>query len=400
MEKIRTLEDLDVAGKKVLIRVDYNVPMDEQGNITDDTRIAKSLDTLRYCLDRNARLILMSHLGRPKGEPNPKYSLKPAAAHLSKLIGRSVKMLPDCIGAEVEKQVAAMKPGEIVMLENLRFHAGETKNDPEFSKKLASLGDVYVNDAFGAAHRAHASTAGVTEYLPSAAGFLLQREVDYLGKAISNPDRPFVTILGGAKVSDKIKLISNLMEKADTILVGGAMAYTFYKVMGIGIGNSKFEPEGVPAAEEALKKAKAKKFELIFPEDRLISPGIDRGAESKIVDSDIPDGWSGFDIGPKTVAKFKTYLAKARTIVWNGPLGLFEIEAYRKGTKEIAEYVAGLNATKIIGGGDTAAAIRLFGLDDKMTHVSTGGGASLEFLEGTELPGVAVLYKQNSRSAR
>jgi len=397
---IRTIEEIDVTGKRVLIRVDYNVPIDDAGKITDDIRISKSIDTLRYCLERNARLVLMSHLGRPKGEPNAKYSLKPAAEHLSKLLGREVKLLPDCIGSEVEKQVGAMKAGEIIMLENMRFHPGETKNDLEFAKKLAALGDVYVNDAFGAAHRAHASTSGVTEYLPSAAGFLLLKEIAYLGKAISNPDRPFVTILGGAKVSDKIKLIKNLMDKADTILIAGAMAYTFYKVMGIKIGNSKFEPDGVPAAEEALKKAKEKNFPLIFPEDRLISPGFDRGSEAKVTEDDIPDGWSGFDIGPKTIETFKSHLKNAKTVVWNGPVGLFEIEAYRKGTRAIAEYVAGLNATKIIGGGDTAAAVRQFGLDKKMTHVSTGGGASLEFLEGTELPGIAALSKEKVRAAR
>lgn len=398
MESVKTLEELPLNEKRVLIRVDYNVPMNEKGEITDDTRISKSLNTLRYCLERKAKVILMSHLGRPKGVPDAKYSLKPAALHLSKLLGKPVTMLPDCVGPEVEKAVQSMQPGDIVMLENLRFHAEETKNDAAFSKKLASLADLYINDAFGAAHRAHASTVGVTEYLPSAAGYLLALELRYLGKAITNPDRPFVTILGGAKVSDKIKLISNLIDKADTILIGGAMAYTFYKVMGIAIGNSKFEPEGVPAAEEALKKAQAKNFPLLFPDDRVVATSIETAAQSKVIDTEIPDGWSGFDIGPKTVEKYKKVLAGAKTIVWNGPVGLFEIKPFDKGTYELAKFVAGLSATKIIGGGDTAAAVRQFGFDSQMSHVSTGGGASLEFLEGTQLPGVVALANKSTVS--
>lgn len=398
MDSVKTIEELSVNDKRVLIRVDYNVPLNEKGEITDDVRISKSLDTIRYCLERNARVILMSHLGRPKGTPEAKYSLKPAAVHLAKLLGKPVTLLQDCVGPEVEKAVQSMKAGDIVMLENLRFHAEETKNDSAFAKKLASLADVYVNDAFGAAHRAHASTAGVTEYLPSAAGFLLSLELRYLGKAITNPDRPFVTILGGAKVSDKIKLISNLIDKADTILIGGAMAYTFYKVMGIGIGNSKFEPEGVPAAEQALKKAKDKNFQLLFPVDRVIAQSIDTAAQSKVIDTEIPDGWSGFDIGPKTVENYKQVLASAKTIVWNGPVGLFEFKPFDKGTYELAKFISTLNATKIIGGGDTAAAVRQFGFDKQMSHVSTGGGASLEFLEGTQLPGVTALAQKSSVS--
>ncbi len=394
MSKVKTIKDLQLNDKRVLIRVDYNVPLNEKGEITDDIRIAKSVDTLRYCLERNARVILMSHLGRPKGAPEAKYSLKPAADHLAKLLGKPVKLLGDCVGPKVEKAVQAMQPGDVVMLENLRFHAEETKNDAGFAKKLASLADVYINDAFGAAHRAHASTAGVTEYLPSGAGFLMSRELEYLGKAITTPDRPFVTILGGAKVSDKIKLISNLIDKADTILIGGAMAYTFYKVMGIGIGNSKFEPDGVPAAEQALRKAKEKNFQLVFPDDRVIAPSIDEASKAKVIDTAIPDGWSGFDIGPKTVERYKAILAKAKTIVWNGPVGLFEVKPFDEGTRALAKFIAGLNATKIIGGGDTAAAVRAFGLDTQMSHVSTGGGASLEFLEGTQLPGVTALCEK------
>ncbi|MBU3758989.1 MAG: phosphoglycerate kinase [Candidatus Omnitrophica bacterium] len=398
MESVKTIEELQVQDKRVLIRVDYNVPLNERGEITDDVRIAKSLDTLRYCLERGARVILMSHLGRPKGTPEAKYSLKPAALHLEKLLGKPVSLLGDCVGSEVEKAVQSMKAGDIVMLENLRFHAEETKNDLTFAKKLAGLADVYVNDAFGAAHRAHASTAGVTEFLPSAAGFLLAQELRYLGKAITNPDRPFVTILGGAKVSDKIKLITNLIDKADTILIGGAMAYTFYKVMGIGIGNSKFEPEGVPAAEQALKKAREKNFQLLFPVDRVIAQSIETASQSKVIETDIPDGWSGFDIGPKTVEKYKQVLAGAKTIVWNGPVGLFEFKPFDQGTYELAKFISTLQATKIIGGGDTAAAVRQFGFDKQMSHVSTGGGASLEFLEGTLLPGVTALANKTTVS--
>lgn len=393
MNNITSVKDLALKGKKVLIRVDFNVPMNDQGVITDDARIVKSLDTIKFCLDNGAAVILMSHLGRPKGAGfEEKYSLKPVAAYLGKVLGKDVKMLSDCVGDAVKAETSKMQSGEIALLENLRFHKEETANDPAFSKQLAELAEVYVNDAFGAAHRAHASTAGVTEYVPvSAAGFLLAREIEYLGAAITNPQRPFVTILGGAKVSDKIKLISNLMEKADTILIGGAMAYTFYKVMGIGIGGSKFEPEGVGAAEECLKKAKEKNFPLVFPVDRLIAKSPDTAADNKIIETDIPDGWSGFDIGPKTVAKYSEILKSAKTIVWNGPVGLFEIDEFGKGTKALAECVAECSATTIIGGGDTAAAVKKYGLEDKMSHVSTGGGASLEFLEGKELPGIAAL---------
>ena len=307
------------------------------------------------------------------------------------IINKKVELLPDCVGPEVEKRVQALKSGEVVLLENLRFHPEEEKNDPEFSKKLASLGEVYVNDAFGTAHRAHASTVGVTKYLPSVAGFLLAKEVEYFGKAITNPDRPFVTILGGAKVVDKVKLISNLLEKTDTILIGGAMAYTFYKVLGIGIGNSKFDPAGEGAAREALAKSKAKGVPIVLPVDRVIAQKMEKGTPTQVVTGDIPDGWSGFDIGPASIKAFKEILAKAKTIVWNGPLGLFEIPPFDQGTREVAKFVADLKATTIIGGGDTAAAVTQFGLDSKMSHVSTGGGASLEYLEGTVLPGVAAL---------
>ena len=387
----QTVQDIDIKNKRVLMRVDYNVPLDENLKITDDARIVKSLDTVKYILKENAKLILMSHLGRPKGGSDTKLSLKPAAERLSKLLGKNVELTSDCIGTEAENKVKALKNGEVLMLENLRFHSEEEKNDPAFAKKLASYGDVYVNDAFGTAHRAHASTEGVTKYLPAVAGFLLAKEIEYFEKVVSNPDRPFVTILGGAKVSDKIKLISNLLNKADILLIGGAMAYTFYKVLGIGIGNSKFDPAGVEAAKDALALSKSKNVPIILPVDRVIAEKMEKGTPTKVISTDIPDGWSGFDIGPESVKKFKEVLAKAKTILWNGPLGLFEIPPFDQGTKEVAEYIVTLKATTIIGGGDTAAAITKFGLEDKMSHVSTGGGASLEYLEGTVLPGVAAL---------
>ncbi len=390
MEK-QTVRDIDLKKKRVLIRVDFNVPLNEQNQITDDARIVKSLDTLRYCLGEQAKVILMSHLGRPKGKPEPQFSLKPVAEHLSKLLNQRIELLPDCVGPAVEGKVKSLGEGQAVLLENLRFHNEEEKNDPAFAKQLASLGEVFVNDAFGAAHRAHASTVGVTKYLPSVAGFLLAREVEYFDKAITNPERPFMTILGGAKVSDKIKLISNLLDKADAILIGGAMAYTFYKVMGIKIGNSKFEPAGENAAREALEKAKSKKIPFLLPTDRVIAEKFEKGAVNKIVTGDIPDGWMGLDIGPETVQKYKEVLAKAKTIVWNGPVGVFEMPPFDRGTRELAEFIATLKATSIIGGGDTAAAVKIFGLESKMSHVSTGGGASLEYLEGTILPGVAAL---------
>ncbi len=396
----QTIEDIDLKGKRVLMRVDYNVPLNEQGVITDDARIAKSLDTVKYILSQNAKLILMSHLGRPDGKPSAKFSLKPAADHLAKLLSKKVALLSDCVGPEVESAVKAMKDGEVVMLENVRFHAEEEKNDPEFSKKLAALGDIYVNDAFGTAHRAHASTVGVTKFLPAVAGYLLAKEVTYFDKAISNPERPFVAILGGAKVVDKVKLISNLLEKTDMIIVGGAMAYTFYKIMGIKIGNSKFDPAGEQAAKDALAKSKTKGVPIILPMDRVIAEKMEKNVATKVVEGDIPDGWSGFDIGPKSIQNFKDILSKAKTIVWNGPLGLFEIPPFDNGTREIANFMAGLKATTIIGGGDTAAAVMQFGLESKMSHVSTGGGASLEYLEGTVLPGVAALLDKKSAGAR
>ncbi|MDA9101088.1 phosphoglycerate kinase [Omnitrophica bacterium] len=398
MQKM-TIEDIKLQNKRVLMRVDYNVPLNDQGQITDDSRIVKSLDSVKYCLERGAKVILMSHLGRPKGKVNPQYSLKPVAEHLSKLLNQDIALASDCVGPEAEAAAQKLAPGQAVLLENLRFHAEEEKNDPAFAKQLASLGEIYVNDAFGTAHRAHASTVGVTEYLPSVAGFLLNKEITYFDKAITHPERPFVTILGGAKVSDKIKLIDNLLNKADTILIGGAMAYTFYKVMGIGIGQSKFEPAGEPAAKQALEKAQETNVPIVLPKDRVIAQKLEKGVETRTTETDIPDGWSGFDIGPKTVAEFKEILSKAKTIVWNGPVGVFEVPPFDKGTRDLCEFVANLKATTIIGGGDTAAAVKIFGLESKMSHVSTGGGASLEYLEGTVLPGVAALKDKTSQVA-
>ena len=393
MEKL-TIKDIDIKDKRVLIRADFNVPLDGS-KITDDARITKSLETIRYAMDQNAKVILMSHLGRPKGKRAPEFSLKPVAERLSELLSKKVELLSDCVGDEIESKVTALSSGDVVLLENLRFHEAETKNCPDFSKQLASLGEVYINDAFGTAHRAHASTEGVTKYLPSAAGFLLGKEINYFQKAISNPDRPFVAILGGAKVVDKVKLISSLLEKTDKIIIGGAMAYTFYKVQGIEIGDSKFDPAGLDAAKDALEKSKEKNVPIILPEDRVIAQKMEKGAETKVVEGDIPAGWSGFDIGPKSRENFRKILSDAKTIVWNGPLGLFEIQPFDEGTRNIAEYITELDATTIIGGGDTAAAITQFGFADKVSHVSTGGGASLEFLEGTVLPGVAALQDKS-----
>ena len=363
------VKDLELKGKKVIIRCDFNVPLDDDLNITDDMRIQGALPTLKYVLAQGAaKMILMSHFGRPEGKVVENMRLTPVAKRLKELLGEDVLMLKDCIGDDV-KAAIAKSSARVIVLENLRFHKEETKNDPAFAKQLASLADVYVNDAFGTAHRAHASTEGITKYLKSAAGFLLEKEVSYLGKAVENPDKPFVVILGGAKVSDKILLIENLLKKADSILIGGGMAYTFLKAQGKNVGNSLLEADKIGIAKDLL--AKAKKVKLV---------------------TDIEDGWEGLDIGPATIAKFKAVLARAKTVVWNGPVGVFEIDEYAKGTKEIAEYLATLKGvTTIVGGGDSAAAVSKFGVDDKMTHISTGGGASLEYLEGKVLPGIAAL---------
>ncbi|MBF0489613.1 MAG: phosphoglycerate kinase [Candidatus Omnitrophica bacterium] len=387
----KTIKDISVKGKKVIIRVDFNVPLDEHAVITDDRRITAALPTIQYALKEGAsKVILMSHLGRPKGTGfEAEFSLKPVAVRLEQLLKEKVAFLSDCIGDPV-KEAIAKSSERVVLLENLRFHKAEEKNDPAFAKELASLADVYVNDAFGTAHRAHASTAGITQYLPSVAGFLIEKELQYLGSAINNPKRPLVVILGGAKVSDKIELIKNLIPKANSIIIGGGMAYTFLKAQGINVGNSKLEKDKVDMARDLIEQAKKAGVELALTTDFVITQSF-TSDDCKISDT-IPDGWESLDIGPKTRERYKEILSKAKTIVWNGPLGVFEREAYAKGTRFIADYLASLkDVTVIIGGGDSAAAVAKFGLEDKMTHISTGGGASLEFLEGKELPGIAAL---------
>jgi len=387
-----TIRDVDLKGKRVIIRVDFNVPL-EGGKITDDIRIRAELPTINYVLDHKAaRVILMSHLGRPTGNGFEQgFSLAPVAKRLSELISQPVKLLSDCVGDGVRKDLAA-SPEKLVMLENLRFHKGEENNDPAFAKELASLADIYVNDAFGTAHRAHASTVGVAAYLPAVGGFLIEKELQYLGKVIKDPERPFVVILGGAKVSDKIPLIKNLLKKADTILIGGGIAYTFLKAQGINIGDSKLEKDKIDLARTILDQATSTSVKIVLPRDFVIVPNIDSN-DAKISDT-IPEGFMALDIGPKTREAFKAVLSKAGTVVWNGPLGVFEREAFLQGTKEIAQYLAGLkdkNVQTIILGGDSAAAVLKFGLEDKMTFISTGGGAALEYLGGEELPGITAL---------
>ena len=391
----KTVEDLDLTGKKVLIRVDFNVPMNEAGEITDDQRIRKSLPTLEYALSQGASLILMSHLGRPQGTPQPKYSLRPVALHLGKLLKRPVIFLPDCIGPAVEQKIASLQAGEVVLLENLRFHPEEEKNNPEFAQALARLADLYVNDAFGAAHRAHASTEAVAHLLPSASGFLLSKEVEYFDKALTSAEHPFVMILGGAKVSDKIKVIGNLLGKVDALLIGGAMSFPFLKVKGLSIGSSKYETGSETLARQILDQAQQKQVKVVLPSDHVIAEKLEKGVKTRVVDQVIPEGWMGLDLGPKTVAEFKKVLSGAKTILWNGPVGVSEIPPFDWGSRQLADEIAKLKATSIIGGGDTAAAIHQFGLEEKMSHVSTGGGASLEYLEGKVLPGIAALSGKN-----
>jgi len=389
MDKL-TLKDVSLKAKNVLMRVDFNVPLDDKLNITDDTRIRATLPTIKYILEQNPKkLILISHLGRPEGKKDPKYSLKPVAKRLEEILKEKVKFLDDCIGEKIKKEIKNSKE-KVILLENLRFYAEEEKNDPNFAKELASLGDIFVNDAFGTAHRAHASTEGITHYLTSVAGFLLEKEIQYLGKTLEKPLRPFVVILGGAKVSDKIGVINNLLPKCDCLLLGGGMAYTFLYAQGKNIGNSKLEKDKVDLAKEILEKAKQLNKEFVLPVDHLVVDKIETGQKGKIVE-DIPEGKIAVDIGPKTVEEFKKRLKTAKTIVWNGPLGIFEIDDFSKGTYEIASFIGNLSATTIIGGGDTASAIAKFKLEDKMSHISTGGGASLEFMEGKVLPGIKAL---------
>lgn len=386
-----TLRDIDLKNKTVLVRADFNVPLDTNLNITDDIRIQATLPTLKYILEHGAKkLVMMSHLGRPDGKPVAKYSLKPVAARLKELLGQDVLFLNDCVGDNIKQDIDKAKE-KVILLENLRYHAEEEANDAGFAKQLASLADIFVNDAFGSAHRAHASTEGVTHFLKSAAGFLLEKEIKYLGGAVTNPQRPFMVILGGAKVSDKIGVIENLLPKCDAIIVGGGMAYTFLKAQGKQIGNSKLEKDKLDLAKSILDQAKGLNKEILLPVDNLVVDNIDPNAKTEIVGDNIPDGKIAVDIGPKTVKLFEEKLRSAKTIVWNGPLGIFEMDAFSKGTQEVAKFIAALKTTSIIGGGDTAAAIAKFKLEDKMAHISTGGGASLEFLEGKTLPGIAAL---------
>ena len=391
----KTVKDIDLKGKKVLVRCDFNVPMDEQKNITDNTRIVAALPTIKYLLENNCAIILCSHLGRPKGEFKPEFSLQPVAKELAKLLDKEIIMAKDVIGEDATSKAANLKQGEILLLENVRFHREETDNDAEFSKKLAGLAEVYVNDAFGAAHRAHASTAGVAAYLPAVSGFLIEKELKFLGNAISNPERPFVAILGGAKVSDKIGVIDSLLEKVDTLMIGGGMAYTFFKAQGYGVGDSICELDKLDLATELMAKAKEKGVKFMLPVDTKIGKEFKPDTESKIVPwTEIPDGWEGFDIGTKTIEMFSEELKNAKTVVWNGPVGLFEFDQFAIGTSSIAKVLSEIDATTIIGGGDSAAAVKKAGLEDKMTHISTGGGASLEFLEGKKLPGIECLLNK------
>ncbi|MEN6625382.1 MAG: phosphoglycerate kinase [Candidatus Sumerlaeia bacterium] len=388
----KTIEQIEVGGKRVFVRADFNVPL-ENGKIMNDRRIRASLPTIKYLLDQGASVVVSSHLGRPKGKVKPELSLKPVAERLGELLGKPVQFAPDCIGAEVEAMAKALKPGEILCLENLRFHEEEEKNDPEFTKKLAALADLYVSDAFGTVHRAHASTEGIAHYLrPAVAGFLIAKELQYLGGAMANPKRPLVAILGGAKVGSKIGVINKLMEICDTLIIGGGMSYTFFKAKGYSIGDSLFDADSFEVAKGILKAAEEKGIKLFLPLDVVVAQKVEAGSPTQIVPvTAIPDGWSGVDIGPRTVAEITRLTKGAGTIVWNGPVGVFEIEEFAKGTMAIAEALTHSGAITILGGGETAAAAEEFGLDTKMSHVSTGGGASLEFLEGRVLPGIATL---------
>lgn len=388
----KNVEDIDVAGKKVIVRCDFNVPQDETGKITDDKRIVAALPTIKYLLGQNAAVILCSHLGRPKGEFKMKYSLAPVAERLTELLGQEVKLAKDVIGEDAKAMAAALQPGQAMLLENVRFHKEEEKNDPAFAKELASMAEIYVNDAFGTAHRAHATTAGLADYLPAVCGYLINKEISIMGKALANPARPFVAILGGAKVSDKIGVINNLIEKCDTIIIGGGMAYTFSKAQGGEIGTSLCEADKLDLANDLLKKAADKGVKLLLPVDTVCADKFAADATPVVHEAGkIPADLMGLDIGPKTVELFSEAVKDAGTVVWNGPMGVFEFDAFAVGTKAVAKAIAESNAISIIGGGDSAAAVEKLGYADKMTHISTGGGASLEFLEGLELPGIACL---------
>ena len=397
----KTVEDIDVAGKKVLVRCDFNVPFDAEGNISDPKRIDEALKTIRYLVDHKAKVILCSHLGRPKGEFNMKYSLAPVAAYLSKALGQEVKMAKDVIGESAKSIAASLQDGEVELIENVRFHKEEEKNDPAFAKELASMAEIYVNDAFGTAHRAHASTAGVADYLPAVCGYLIQKEIKYLGSAINNPVRPFTAILGGAKVADKLTVISNLLEKVDTLIIGGGMAYTFLKAEGNEIGKSLCDDSKIDYCKEMMEKAKAKGVKLMLPVDtacvKEFPNPIDAEVETTVVPVDqIPADMEGCDIGPKTMELFADAIKSSKTVVWNGPMGVFENPTLAAGTLAVAKAMAESEAVTVIGGGDSAAAVEKLGFADKMTHISTGGGASLEFLEGLELPGIACLNEKDA----
>jgi phosphoglycerate kinase len=387
------VSELDVAGKRVFCRVDFNVPRDEDGNVTDNTRIIATLPTIQFLIEGGAKVILASHMGRPKGEPNPKFSLKGVAPQLAELIGRPVAMAPDCIGPEVEQMVAAMQDGDVLLLENVRFHHGETDNDPKFAKQLAELADLYVNNAFGTAHRAHASTEGITQFLPqSASGLLLEKEILYLGQALEGAKRPFVAVLGGAKVSDKIPVIENLLDKVDSLLIGGGMAYTFLKAKGFDVGASLVEEERLELASKLMDMAAAKGVEFLLPTDHVLADRFAIDAQHKVCgNDDFAADWMALDIGPQTIECYANVLSSAATVVWNGPMGVFEFPAFAKGTLAMARALAEADNVSIIGGGDSVAAVTQAGLSEKMTHISTGGGASLEFLEGKQLPGIAAL---------
>lgn len=389
----KTVKDVDVRSKRVLVRVDYNVPLDANGNVSDDKRITASLPTINYLLEQGARIILCSHLGRPKGEVKKEFSLAPVAKRLKELLPNvNIYFASDCIGEEAQQKAAALKDGEILLLENLRFHKEEEKNDPEFAKKLASLAEIYVSDAFGTVHRAHASTAGVAAYLPAVAGFLIGKELSIMGGALENPERPFVAILGGAKVADKIGVITNLLNKCDTLLIGGGMAYTFFKAMGYEIGDSLLDAESIDLAKQLMETAKEKGVKLLLPVDTVVAKAFAADAEHMTVASNaIPADWQGLDIGEKTRELFAAEIKNAKTVIWNGPMGVFEFPEFAKGTEAVAKACAECGGTTIIGGGDSASAVKKLGYADKMTHISTGGGASLEFLEGKVLPGVAAL---------
>ena len=388
----KSVEDIDVSGKKVIVRCDFNVPQDETGRITDDKRIVAALPTIKYLLEHNAAVILCSHLGRPKGEFKMKYSLAPVAERLSELLGKEVKLAKDVIGEDAKKLASELKCGEAMLLENVRFHKEEEKNDPAFAKELASMAEIYVNDAFGTAHRAHASTAGIADYLPAVCGFLINKEISIMGKALANPVRPFVAILGGAKVSDKIGVINNLIEKCDTIIIGGGMSYTFMKAMGKEIGTSLCEDDKLDLAKDLMAKAEAKGVKLLLPIDTVCADHFAADATPVVYEAGaLPADMMGLDIGPKTIELFSEAVKDAGTVVWNGPMGVFEFDAFAVGTKAMAKAIAESNAVSIIGGGDSAAAVEKLGFADKMSHISTGGGASLEFLEGLVLPGIACL---------